>query len=149
MTTATPHHRRRLRSGRLPGDVLPCDDSNPGTSDACDPQTAPCAATPLDGGACDDGSPCTENGVCGRAVHHEATDCDDGDPARPTRTEAEGCTHQPWTGECDDGDPCTTADQCATGVCAGVALDCSGRGGLHDGRLRVGPVRPHAGRGEL
>ncbi|MEZ4266339.1 MAG: hypothetical protein R3F39_08160 [Myxococcota bacterium] len=114
-------------TGVCGGAALPCDDGDPCTSDACDPQTGACVATALNGGACDDGSLCTDDDACVAGVcTGEATDCDDGDPCTTDSCSVSaGCLHEVWTGECDDGDPCTTADQCAAGVCAGAALDCS------------------------
>jgi hypothetical protein len=113
--------------GVCQGEVLPCDDANPCTSDTCDPQTGECASTPLDGGACDGGSPCFDNSVCVAGLcAGDAPDCDDGDPCTTDSCSATvGCEHQVWTGECDDGDPCTAADTCVGGTCAGAGLDCS------------------------
>ncbi len=56
-----------------------CDDNNPCTDDACDPQLG-CVHTPNDGNACDDGNACTDN-FCAQG-QCQATDnddpCDDG-----------------------------------------------------------------------
>ncbi|MCX5895460.1 MAG: hypothetical protein NTZ51_06485 [Proteobacteria bacterium] len=72
-----------------------CDDSNPCTIDACDPEEGYCTHTPK----CDDGDPCTTD------------TCD------PNTGE---CTHTP---KCDDGDPCTT-DTCDpnTGECTHINI---------------------------
>ena len=50
-------------SGVCGGAVLSCDDSNPCTTDACDP-AAGCAHGPIDSGTCDDGNPCTTADTC-------------------------------------------------------------------------------------
>jgi len=68
-----------------PGKLLKCDDGNPCTTDACDPQNA-CKFTP-NNEKCDDGDACTIDDVCLK----------------------EKCIAKPKS--CDDGNACTT-DTC-------------------------------------
>ncbi len=109
-----------------PGDAVDCNDSNPCTDDACDPQ-AGCihSANTL---PCDDGNACTLDDTCaGEAcVGGPALDCSDGnvctnDGCNP----ASGCFYTFNQDPCDDDDPCTVTDQCAGGFCVGTGeLDC-------------------------
>jgi len=108
-----------------------------GLSDACNlgvciGTSGVCDVVPVnEGGACDDGAPCTVDdacagGVCGGqpldcSTHDDACNLGMCDPATG------GCIAQPANegGTCDDGDNCTVADACSNGVCAGAPRDCS------------------------
>jgi len=71
-----------------------CDDENPCTSDRCD-ATLGCVFEPgNEGGACDDGEPCTDPDACagGRCAGGPPPDCDDSDPCTNDRCVlGEGC----------------------------------------------------------
>jgi cysteine-rich repeat protein len=102
-----------------------CDDANPCTNDACDPQKAVCVHK-ANTAACSDGDPCTTGeacaaGACGGGVQ---VPCNDGNPCTKDSCVAAtgGCASAPVAGACDDNDPCTTADQCAAGLCVGGAV---------------------------
>ena len=77
-----------------------CDDANPCTEDACDPETG-CSNPPVDvESLCGDDNPCT------------ADSCD---PATGCVNDGSGLS-----GDCDDGDPCTSGEACqGDGICAG------------------------------
>jgi hypothetical protein len=104
-----------------------CNDGNPCTDDACDPDggclsvtnEAPCS----DGNVCTQGDLCAD-GVCGAG---EPLNCDDANVCNG----AESCDTQMGcvTGEmliCDDGDPCNGTETCEpdTGCMAGVGGSC-------------------------
>ncbi len=83
----------------------------------------------VDGGACEDGNPCTimdtcTNGVC---IGGPANDCnDDNVCTNDTCVAGGGCMHTNNTNTCDDANTCTTADKCVNGQCVGGApLDCN------------------------
>ncbi|MCO4761033.1 MAG: hypothetical protein KC502_05980, partial [Myxococcales bacterium] len=77
-----------------------------------------------DGGACDDGKPCTTGDVCakGTCAGDKPKVCDDGDKCtKDACVPGKGCTATPEDGAtCDDGDVCTTGDVCKAGKCAGT-----------------------------
>ncbi|MGB0591606.1 MAG: hypothetical protein ACPGU1_18175 [Myxococcota bacterium] len=124
-------------SGQCTGLSPGCDDGDPCTSDACDPE-AGCGYGPLTGVACDDQNACTVgdscvDGVCGGANDpgcqcFEDADCDefdDGDLCNGTlRCQDNSCMVNPATVvtcEAASGDPCTQSvcvpqtGGCATG----------------------------------
>ncbi|MEZ4266950.1 MAG: hypothetical protein R3F39_11270 [Myxococcota bacterium] len=107
------------------GSAVGCDDANPCTTDACDPN-AGCVHT-YNQKPCDDGSACTLEdrcfqGVCGGT----ALACDDGNPCTDDVCDAEsGCAWKPRVGPCEDGNACTAGDTCVAAVCVpGPAPDC-------------------------
>ncbi len=110
--------------GSCVGTQLTCDDKNPCTLDACNPQAPggkPCVHTAATG-ACSDGSDCTAGDVCqGETCVGKPVSCDDNDPCTDDGCQASGgCTVLPAVDgkDCaDDGLPCT-ADACANGECA-------------------------------
>ncbi len=114
----------------IDGVCVPSGATNPDNAcEACVPETAAEAWTPLDGTACDDGDACTEGDSCqaGACAAGDAVTCDDGDVCNGAETcdPATGC--QAGTAlVCDDGDACNGAETCdpATGCQAGTALDC-------------------------
>lgn len=95
----------------------------------CDADAAPTAWTPSDDGeACDDGNPCTVDGVCqGGACVGTQNPCDDGNPCTADSCElADGCRHDDLDGvECPPQDACTEWAICTEGVCVpGELIDC-------------------------
>jgi len=105
--------------------VALCDDANPCTDDACLAEGG-CQNSPVDGGECLDGDPCTVADHCdaGSCVG-EPVECTDDNPCTDDLcTVVGGCEFPPAVGACDDGDACTVADQCEQGQCVGVALPC-------------------------
>jgi len=105
--------------------AVDCDDGDPCTIDACDPETGGCITTPAeDATACDDEDPCTENDACSAgacAGTDLATCCGDG-----VCGESETCTCTDCPA-CSVGEPCAEADDCATGLCeAGVCAQAAG-----------------------
>ena len=112
---------------------LDCDDGNPaihptatetcsnGLDDDCD-LAADCADSACEAQACGLNGHCaggrcvapTESGLCGDALDNDGdgrVDCQDSD-----------C---PQGALCSDGNACTQADACASGSCAGVAVECT------------------------
>ena len=111
----------------VPGTQLDCNDSNPCTTDSCDPDDGCQHVDNTD--PCSDGNACTTNDTCaaGVCVGGLAPNCDDSnvctdDSCNP----ASGCVHTNNTVTCDDANACTTNDTCANGACVGGAPpDCS------------------------
>jgi hypothetical protein len=115
--------------GCQPGKAFSCDDGNPCSSDACDPDSGTCShvAVPADV-TCTDSSVCTSGDHCadGSCVGQPVA-CDDGNACSADACEpVQGCVHAAASGSlCDDGNPCSLADTCAAGVCqAGAAKAC-------------------------
>jgi uncharacterized repeat protein (TIGR01451 family) len=114
------------------GTPIVCNDSNPCSTDVCNPATGACTSTPI---VCDDGNPCTTDtcsaatGGCVFTPAPAGTSCNDGDPC----TTGDTCVTLPATGipicqgapKCADADPCT-ADTCdaATGACVNTPIVC-------------------------
>jgi uncharacterized repeat protein (TIGR01451 family) len=114
------------------GTPVVCNDSNPCTTDVCNPATGACTSTPL---ACDDGNPCTTDtcsaatGGCVFTPAPAGTTCNDGNAC----TTGDTCVQIPGsltpicqgTAKCADADPCT-ADTCdpATGACLNTPIVC-------------------------
>ncbi len=111
------------------GQVVPCDDANPCTTDACD-KLKGCVYTPHKK-PCDDSNACTANDLCdgngacvGLSIDVSVT-CDDSepcttdgcDPKAPGSDTTAGCTNTPKAGPCEDGNPCTNGDACDKGGC--------------------------------
>ena len=120
--------------GTCAGAHLDCsgldDACNIGT---CDPATGACVALPAnEGGACDDGDPCTVDDVCGAGtcagVDKDCSGLDNACNKGTCNALTGACEAAPaYEGEvCDDGNACTVDDACAAGVCTGAAKDCSG-----------------------
>ncbi len=114
------------------GPPLVCDDSNPCTTDACDPTgeasgKAGCGSTP-NTAACSDGSACTVGDTCalGACKPGQPKPCSDDNPCTADSCDVKlGCQHAAKAGPCDDGDACTTGDSCKAGTCAsGAATSC-------------------------
>ncbi len=102
----------------VPGSQLDCDDGNPCTDDACDPD-AGCTHTANDDG-CDLGNECTvgdhcEGGIC---IFDSLKECDDDNYCTTDFCDPEsGCVHKLNELPCDDNDVCTTGDHCHLGEC--------------------------------
>ena len=99
----------------LGGDIVTCQDSNPCTTDACDPLKG-CVHTKLDAVACtEDGNPCTsdlcQGGTCVNAPIANGKACpDDGDPCTGDTCDGGGkCTHTLGAGTCSIGGKCMPA----------------------------------------
>jgi hypothetical protein len=95
------------------GKTTACDDGNPCTSDACNPATGQCAASPVaDGAACNDNNACTANDGCKAGV-------------------CQGSSQGQAGQACSDGNECTVGDTCdAGGKCVGGALNSCNDGNL-------------------
>ncbi|NMB75069.1 MAG: lamin tail domain-containing protein [Myxococcales bacterium] len=132
------------------GSPVDCDDSNPCTSDVCDPSTGTCSHPPVD---CDDADPCTVDGCdpssgcthapkdcsdsdlcttdsCEAATGtclHAFKDCDDGSVCTDDScNSATGeCQYLFNTAPCDDANACTQNDACQNGTCAGQIISCN------------------------
>jgi hypothetical protein len=108
-----------------------CDDTNPCTTDACDPSSGVCTYEPVVGLVeCvpEDVSCGAEFGVCadGQCQAPSAACPPGDDPCMPLSCQpGVGCVAMPVTGApCNDDDPCTSVDTCAAGVCKGKANTC-------------------------
>lgn len=109
--------------GSCKGSTKTCNDSNPCTLDACNPQSpggVPCVHTPSSGN-CDDGSDCTTKDICSKnTCKGTLIVCDDGDVCTDDSCQVSGgCVFQPTANgkKCaDDGLKCTD-DRCIGGMC--------------------------------
>ena len=114
--------------GGCVGQALDCDDDDPCTDRACNPETGDCA-TAYNVAPCEDGDLCTAGDTCaeGQCVPGAAANCDDGNICTINLCDpAVGCHSLPTqspccsglTSFCDDGNPCTS-DLCDpdTGGC--------------------------------
>ena len=93
-----------LSDGSCQGTPLPCDDSDPCTSDSCNEGTGDCVSVIEEGVPCDDDDPCTLADVC----------------------VMEGCRGTPLN--CDDGDGCNGVELCAEGECIAANIPACGDG---------------------
>ncbi len=109
--------------------VLPCDDKNACTKDACDPGSGcshlPIASTAL---VCDDGDLCTDDHCDGKGkCVGKAKNCDDGNPCTQDACHTiKGCvaTILKEGASCDDGCGCTKGETCLGGLCSGGQIVC-------------------------
>ena len=94
---------------------------------ACSEASGECVDTVNEGAACEDGDPCTIGDTCINNACKAGENCDDGNPCTLDSCDGDGCINEPGPfGEtCDDGDACTFNDQCASGLCQGVGIDCA------------------------
>jgi len=108
------------------GTPLSCDDSNPCTTDSCDPATG-CSSVEIN---CDDGNVCNGAESCdpasGSCVAGTPLSCDDGNVCTTDSCDpATGCSSVEIN--CDDGDVCNGEESCdpASGSCVpGTPLSC-------------------------
>ena len=98
---------------------MSCDDSNPCTTDSCDPLTG-CKFQNNTLACSDDGNPCT-NDVCSAGVctHPNNTQscADDNNSCTNDVCSAGVCTHPNNTQSCADDNNSCTNDVCSAGVC--------------------------------
>jgi hypothetical protein len=114
-------------NGSCAGKAVPCDDSNPCTTDSCDPQNG--CAHQAQAGACNDGDPCTSgekcsaDGVCAGGL---AVDCDDKNPCTADTCDISSgaCKNVAAPAKCDDSNSCTQNDFCQNGQCVGQTGGC-------------------------
>ncbi|NUN16192.1 MAG: hypothetical protein HUU55_21405 [Myxococcales bacterium] len=117
-----------VSGGCVPGEVAPCTDANPCTTDVCDPITG-CTFT-NNNDPCDDGDDCTTGDICGggACIPGTAVVCDDSDPCvTNVCVQGQGCVATPGAPgmPCDDGDACTTGETCQDEGCTGgTAVTC-------------------------
>lgn len=118
------------KAGSCAGVQTDCDDSNPCTDDACDPNAkggGGCVNS-ANTKPCDDGDACTGKDTCkgGKCVVVDiSAGCDDGNSCTDdTCDKVKGCVATPNTKACDDGSACTSGDVCAKGQCAGGKNTC-------------------------
>ncbi|NOS99969.1 MAG: hypothetical protein HOP29_05025 [Phycisphaerales bacterium] len=120
-------------SGTCGGTAVNCSSlNNQCNQGVCNPATGICQAQPINEGlTCTDGSLCTTGDVCmagvcaGTAVNCSSLNnqcnvgvCNLGTGLCQAQTINEGLT-------CNDGLNCTVGDVCTSGVCGGIATDCS------------------------
>jgi hypothetical protein len=124
------------------GGTLNCDDTNPCTTDGCNPQSG-CTHGLITGcqacttsGICSDGNPCngTETCVGGLCRTGTALSCGDGKACTTDSCNTQtGCVNAPIVGcqscttnaGCDDGNACNGVETCVSGRCrSGSATTC-------------------------
>ncbi len=110
----------------VPGPLLNCDDTNPCTTDSCDPKTG-CIFAPSSA-ACSDGNACTVGDVCkdSACASGPITQCDDENPCTDDACDQASakCLFVLNTLACDDGNACSLNDTCVGGVCSGTSAVC-------------------------
>lgn len=122
------------------GTEVTCDDSNPCTSDTCDPGSGCQYLANTD--PCEDGNFCTVNDRCSEkaCLSGTARTCDDRNACTDDSCDpARGCVFQNNTASCDDGNSCNSGDICQGGVCAGTGgPDCDDHNPCTDDTCEVG-----------
>ena len=114
------------------GAILPCDDGNVCTADACDKGSGACAyvGLPKDGTACDaDGNICSVADSClnGKCIAGLQWVCDDGDECTADSCDPKlACQYAANTAPCNaDNNACTVGDACSNKSCLpGKATAC-------------------------
>jgi slime mold repeat-containing protein len=109
---------------------LDCKDSNPCTSDSCNPKTGCSVTNVKDGTVCAPPTECgaastCQAGMCTIAPTQKS--CDDHNPCTSDSCGAnQTCLHANLDGtSCSDGDPCNGEERCSLGVCKpGTPLSC-------------------------
>jgi hypothetical protein len=110
-----------------------CDDSNPCTSDACDPMSGCTFANQPNGLSCSDGNVCTGEEVCSNGMCTNAPDLDCGDGNGCTVDSCappNGCRNLPISGccttnaDCADASACTQNERCVAGQCLSDPVSC-------------------------
>ncbi len=111
--------------GACLGQEINCDDTNPCTTDSCDP-TKGCTYEADNIAACSDGDPCTINDSCldGACKAGAPNDCADDNVCTNNYcdTATGDCIAEAVAGDCDDGDACTKPDSCELGACTGEGI---------------------------
>ncbi len=115
-------------SGACVGTAKKCVDGNPCTTDQCD-NVKGCVFTAVAGAGCDDGNPCTTGDKCdgnGSCQPGALVSCDDLNPCTADVCDGTSgaCKNTFISSACDDTNACTNKDFCASGVCAGTAINC-------------------------
>lgn len=111
------------------GSKLDCDDSNPCTSDTCDPKKG-CQHAPLSNQPCNaDDNSCTQSDTCkgGQCTAGKLKSCDSGDTCVTGKCSVitGKCKYTEQIGlPCNDGNPCTTGETCKDESCKGAATKC-------------------------
>ena len=115
-----------------PTSTVDCNDGGPCVTASCDSEQG-CITSPNNGAACDDGDPCSGDGVCAAGVcepQGNPVGCNDQNPCT-----ADSC--DPNSGECvnaladdgsacDDGNACTLGESCWDGACVPASnADCN------------------------
>ena len=109
-------------SGQCAGwSIQACNDGNPCTDDACDPQLG-CTTT-------NNTAPCSDNNICtlvdacksGSCAGSGGLSCDDKNPCTTDSCDPKlGCQYAAANDKpCNDGNVCTQSDMCAGGACVG------------------------------
>lgn len=103
-----------------------CDGSDDSSCDDCDTcsvdtlSDGKCLHIPFgEGGACEDGNPCSSGDACkdGKCLATKTVDCNDGNLCTADACDKDlKCVHKPSTGACFDGDACTD-ESCNDGKC--------------------------------
>ena len=111
-----------------PSTILACDDSNPCTTDSCDPQTG-CVFQPDNENDCSDGDACNGLETCnnGACLAGAPAVCDDENPCTDDAcVPAFGCTYEvDDLNDCSDLNVCNGPEVCQGGGCqAGMPLVC-------------------------
>ncbi|MBP46864.1 MAG: hypothetical protein CMH53_02915, partial [Myxococcales bacterium] len=115
-------------AGKCTGAKIKCDDSNPCTTDSCDPSSG--CKNNANNDKCDDGNACTAKDVCanGKCAGKDdsAKKCDDSNPCTKDSCDPKiGCKNDnDDKASCDDGDACTAKDVCKGGKCQSGANTC-------------------------
>ncbi len=106
------------------GTKLLCDDTDPCTTDWCDPFTGCDHKPATDGTKClEDGNLCTQDicvsGACTHPNMKDGTDClQDNNVCTDDVCSNGSCAHLSNTVKCDDGNPCTVNDHCGNFTCS-------------------------------
>ncbi len=114
--------------GACIGTPTVCTDSNPCTTEYCDPLSGCKYPATVDGSPCSDGSVCTSGDACAAGkCKGVGIVCSDGNPCTTdTCDPLVGCKFVAFSGACSDGNPCTTGDNCSSGKClAGAPVACN------------------------
>ncbi len=115
------------------GSVLNCADTNPCTTDACNPATGcthtnlPAGSSCTDGNACNGAETCSAGGVCQSGT---PPTCNDANPCTADScSPASGCQNVPVSlgTPCPDGNACNGDERCLSpGVCTpGSPISCN------------------------
>ena len=115
-----------LQGECLSGKPTNCDDGDPCTTDACEPDKG--CYHDKNSEPCQDGDVCTVGDLCenGKCVPGTQMSCDDGNACTDDSCDpAMGCVHTHNDAACDDNNECTGSDQCVQGKCIGQgSADC-------------------------